>query len=126
MPNERTGTESGKPDDRLLFTEENATHEYKAIAALAAAGRVLKATGPPSPPSALPPPRPFGKPSARRRPMLPLPSHNGAPGRLLEHASSPPSSSGRRPATLSIAARFSTTALRSSPTQPALRGPLPR
>jgi hypothetical protein len=45
-PNERSGTESGKPDDRLLFTEENPVHEYKSIAALAAAGRVLKATRP--------------------------------------------------------------------------------
>jgi len=39
---ERTATHSGKPDDRLLFTERNAGHEYKGIAALAAAGRVLK------------------------------------------------------------------------------------
>lgn len=45
-PDERTGTESGKPDDRWLFTEQNPGHEYKAIAALAAAGRVLKATRP--------------------------------------------------------------------------------
>jgi len=43
---ERSGTESGKPDDRLLFTEQNPSHEYRAIAALAAAGRVLKATKP--------------------------------------------------------------------------------
>jgi hypothetical protein len=43
---ERSGAESGKPDDRLLFTEQNPSHEYKAIAALAAAGRVLKTTKP--------------------------------------------------------------------------------
>ena len=43
---ERSGIESGKPDDRLVFTEEDPVHEYKAIAALAAAGRVLKATRP--------------------------------------------------------------------------------
>jgi hypothetical protein len=40
--NEKTGTESGKPDDRWVFTEENAGHEYAAIQALAAAARVLK------------------------------------------------------------------------------------
>jgi hypothetical protein len=45
-PGERTGTESSKPDDRWVFTEENPGHEYKAIAALASAGRVLKATNP--------------------------------------------------------------------------------
>jgi hypothetical protein len=45
-PGERTGTESGKPDDRWVFTEQNPVHEYKAIAALASAGRVLKATKP--------------------------------------------------------------------------------
>jgi hypothetical protein len=45
-PDERSGAESGKPDDRWVFTEENPGHEYKAIAALAAAGRVLKATRP--------------------------------------------------------------------------------
>ena len=39
---EKTGTESGKPDDRLVFTEENAGHEYAAIQGLAAAARVLK------------------------------------------------------------------------------------
>lgn len=43
---ERSGTESGTPDDRWVFTEQNPGHEYKAIAALAAAGRVLKATNP--------------------------------------------------------------------------------
>ena len=45
-PDQRTGTESGKPDDRWVFTEQNPGHEYKAIAALTAAGRVLKATNP--------------------------------------------------------------------------------
>ena len=40
--NEKTGTESGIPDDRWVFTEENAGHEYTAIQALAAAARVLK------------------------------------------------------------------------------------
>jgi hypothetical protein len=45
-PGERTADASGKPDDRWLFTEQNPGHEYKAIAALAAAGRVLKATNP--------------------------------------------------------------------------------
>ncbi len=45
-PGERSGTDSGKPDDRWLFTEQNPVHEYKAIAALAAAGRVLQATRP--------------------------------------------------------------------------------
>jgi hypothetical protein len=45
-PDERSGTESGKPDDRWIFTEQNSVHEYKAIAALAAAGRVLKVTNP--------------------------------------------------------------------------------
>lgn len=39
---ERTGTESGIPDDRWVFTEENAGHEYSAIQGLAAAARVLK------------------------------------------------------------------------------------
>jgi endoglucanase len=39
---ERTATHSSKPDDRLLFTEQNSGHEYKGIAALAAAARVLK------------------------------------------------------------------------------------
>jgi endoglucanase len=45
-PDQRSGTESGKPDDRWVFTEENPIHEYKAIAALASAGRVLKPTKP--------------------------------------------------------------------------------
>jgi hypothetical protein len=40
--NERTGTESGKTDDRWVFTEEHPGHEYTAIQALAAAARVLK------------------------------------------------------------------------------------
>ncbi len=40
--NEKTGTESGKLDDRLVFTEENAGHEYSAVEGLAAAARVLK------------------------------------------------------------------------------------
>lgn len=39
---ERTATESGKLDDRLVFTEENPGHEYRAIQGLAAAARVLK------------------------------------------------------------------------------------
>jgi hypothetical protein len=38
----RTATESGVHDDRWVFTEENAGHEYSAIQALAAASRVLK------------------------------------------------------------------------------------
>lgn len=38
----KTATESGKPDDRWVFTEENAGHEFAAIQALAAAGRVLR------------------------------------------------------------------------------------
>ena len=46
-PGERTATHSGLTDDRLVFTEENSAHEYKGIAALAAAGRVLKAVDPP-------------------------------------------------------------------------------
>ena len=45
-PEERTATESGKPDDRLVFTEQNPDHEYRGIAALAAAARVLKASRP--------------------------------------------------------------------------------
>ena len=43
---QRSGTESGKPDDRWVFTEQDPVHEYKAIAALASAGRALKATKP--------------------------------------------------------------------------------
>ncbi|PWT87737.1 MAG: glycoside hydrolase [Blastocatellia bacterium] len=38
---QRTATHSGQKDDRLVFTEENPSHEYKAIAALAIASRVL-------------------------------------------------------------------------------------
>jgi hypothetical protein len=45
-PDQRSGTESGKPDDRWVFTEQNPVNEYKAIAALASASRVLKATKP--------------------------------------------------------------------------------
>ncbi len=45
-PDQRSGTESGKPDDRWVFTEQNPVNEYKAIAALASAGRVLKASKP--------------------------------------------------------------------------------
>lgn len=41
-PGERTATHSGVPDDRWVFTEEHAGHEYKGIAALAIAGRVLR------------------------------------------------------------------------------------
>jgi len=43
---QQTGTHSGKPDDRWVFTEQNAGHEYKGIAALAIAGRVLKEYNP--------------------------------------------------------------------------------
>jgi endoglucanase len=39
---ERTATHSGKVDDRWVFTEQNPEHEYKGIAALAIAARVLK------------------------------------------------------------------------------------
>ena len=45
---ERNATHSGKADDRFVFTEQNAEHEYKGIAALAAAGRVLKDFDPPT------------------------------------------------------------------------------
>ena len=44
---EKTGTHSSLDDDRWVFTEQNAGHEYKGIAALAAAGRVLKSMDPP-------------------------------------------------------------------------------
>ncbi|MQY78073.1 MAG: glycoside hydrolase [Bacteroidetes bacterium] len=40
--NEKTGMESGKLDDRLVFTEENAGNEFTAIQALTAAARILK------------------------------------------------------------------------------------
>jgi hypothetical protein len=43
---ERTATHSGQKDDRLLFTEQNPAHEYKGIAALAIAGRVLRTFNP--------------------------------------------------------------------------------
>ncbi len=46
-PGQRNATHSATPDDRLVFTEENSGHEYKAIAALAVAGRVLKDFNPP-------------------------------------------------------------------------------
>ena len=42
----RTATHSGQMDDRLVFTEENPVHEYKGIAALAIAGRVLRKLNP--------------------------------------------------------------------------------
>ena len=41
-PDERTATHSGVPDDRWVFTEEHAGHEYTGIAGLAIAGRVLR------------------------------------------------------------------------------------
>lgn len=41
-PGQKTGTHSSVADDRLVFTEQNSGHEYKGIAGLAAAGRVLK------------------------------------------------------------------------------------
>jgi hypothetical protein len=40
-PDARTATTSGVADDRLVFTERNPAHEYRAIAALAIGGRVL-------------------------------------------------------------------------------------
>jgi hypothetical protein len=40
--NEKTGTESGKHDDRWVFTEENPERELQAVKALAAASMVLK------------------------------------------------------------------------------------
>lgn len=43
---EKTATHSGRDDDRWVFTEQEAGHEYKGIAALAAAGRVLKTMNP--------------------------------------------------------------------------------
>jgi endoglucanase len=43
---QRTATHSGKKDDRLVFTEQNPGHEYKGIAALAIAGRVLTGLNP--------------------------------------------------------------------------------
>ena len=41
-PDEQKDGRSGRADDRWVFTEENAGHEYKGIAALAIAGRVLR------------------------------------------------------------------------------------
>src|SRR5439155_7871341 len=46
-PGERTGTHSSFTDDRLVFTEEDAGHHDKGIAALAAAARVLNDFDPP-------------------------------------------------------------------------------
>jgi endoglucanase len=43
---ERSATHSRKTDDRLVFTEQNPGHEFKGIAALAIAGRVLKSLNP--------------------------------------------------------------------------------
>lgn len=43
---ERSATHSANTDDRLVFTEQNPAHEYKGIAALAMAGRVLKGLNP--------------------------------------------------------------------------------
>jgi hypothetical protein len=45
-PAARTATRSGVPDDRWVFTEQNPGHEYKGIAALAIAARVLAASNP--------------------------------------------------------------------------------
>ncbi len=45
-PTERAGSASGLPDDRWVFTEEHAGHEYEGIMALAIAGRVLRAYDP--------------------------------------------------------------------------------
>ena len=45
-PGTRTATTSSVRDDRMVFTEENAGHEYKGIAALAIVGRVLKEYNP--------------------------------------------------------------------------------
>lgn len=42
----KTGTHSAATDDRWVFTEQNAGHEFKAIAALAIAGRVLRQYNP--------------------------------------------------------------------------------
>lgn len=40
--NERTGTESGRPDDRWVFTEQNPAREVEVARALAAAARVMR------------------------------------------------------------------------------------
>jgi endoglucanase len=44
---EKTATQSSRNDDRWVFTEQDSGHEYKGIAGLAAAGRVLKTMDPP-------------------------------------------------------------------------------
>jgi len=46
-PDRKTGSHSGLPDDRWVFTEQNPGREYKTIAALAIAARVLKDFNPP-------------------------------------------------------------------------------
>jgi hypothetical protein len=43
---ERTGTHSSLPDDRWVFTEQNPSHEFKAVTALAIAARVMKTYNP--------------------------------------------------------------------------------
>jgi endoglucanase len=43
---QQTGSHSGRADDRWVFTEQNSQHEYKGVAALAIAGRVLKEYNP--------------------------------------------------------------------------------
>ncbi len=45
-PDARTLTHSGKPDDRWVFTEQNPAHEFKGVAALAIAARVLAPSNP--------------------------------------------------------------------------------
>ena len=40
--NERTGTESGRPDDQWVFTEQNPAREVEVARALAAAARVMR------------------------------------------------------------------------------------
>ena len=45
-PGEKTATHSRRNDDRFVFTDENAGHEYKGFAGLAAAGRVLRTLDP--------------------------------------------------------------------------------
>ncbi len=45
-PGEISGDRSGRPDDRLAFTSRDSGTEYRAIAALAAAARVLAALDP--------------------------------------------------------------------------------
>jgi endoglucanase len=41
-PDQRTATHSGRPDDRLVFTEDNPARELTAAAGIAAAARVLR------------------------------------------------------------------------------------